>query len=66
MRQLAWRKSSFSGDDASRDCIEIADAPDGTVRIRESDSPRTVVTTETAALRKLLLRIKRGALKTGA
>lgn len=54
MPELEWQKSSFSGDDANRDCVEIA-APHtrGTLLLRESDSPEAVVRTTPAALRAL-------------
>ena len=45
MSQLAWHKSSFSGDDANRDCIEIAVAADGLIHFRESDNPGVVAVT---------------------
>jgi hypothetical protein len=40
--ELVWRKSSFSGDDASRDCIEVAVAADGLIHFREGDAPDVV------------------------
>jgi hypothetical protein len=53
--EVKWQKSSFSGDDANRDCVEISTAPDGrTALLRESDTPATVLRTTPAALRALL------------
>jgi len=43
--ELAWCKSSFSGDDASRDCMEIAVASDGLIHFREGDNPDVVAVT---------------------
>lgn len=61
MSQLVWRKSSFSSDDANRDCVELAAAPDGaTVHLRESDDPTVVLTTSRAGLGALLRGIKAG------
>jgi hypothetical protein len=45
MTDLAWQKSSFSGTGTSNDCLEVATAPDGRLRLRESDQPVAVVTT---------------------
>jgi hypothetical protein len=58
--QIVWCKSSYSGDDANRDCLELAAAPDGTVHLRESDDPGVVVTTERAKLRAFILGVKAG------
>ncbi|WP_030603681.1 DUF397 domain-containing protein [Streptomyces fulvoviolaceus] len=60
MPDPVWQKSSFSGDDASRDCVEVAAAP-GRERLllRESDEPATVLLTTPASMRALL-----GAFKT--
>ncbi|MGN5378508.1 DUF397 domain-containing protein [Streptomyces lasalocidi] len=35
---LAWRKSSYSGDQGG-DCVEIADTPCATLAIRDSKTP---------------------------
>ncbi|MFF8319316.1 DUF397 domain-containing protein [Streptomyces bobili] len=58
MSDPMWQKSSFSGDDASRDCVEVAAAPDGGTLLRESDEPGTVLLATSASLGALL-----GALK---
>ncbi|KPI18054.1 protein of unknown function DUF397 [Actinobacteria bacterium OK074] len=53
--ELKWQKSSFSGDDANRDCVEVATVPGGeSVLLRESDAPATVLRTAPATLRALL------------
>ncbi|MFB7470442.1 DUF397 domain-containing protein [Kitasatospora sp. NPDC056184] len=54
----SWQKSSFSGDTAN--CIYLAAAPDGAIKIRESDEPDTVLTTTPNRLRALLLGVKAG------
>ncbi|KOT65866.1 MULTISPECIES: DUF397 domain-containing protein [Streptomyces] len=41
MTRLTWQKSSFSGEAAN--CIHVVAAPDGTVRLRESDDPEVIV-----------------------
>ncbi|MEV2252063.1 DUF397 domain-containing protein [Streptomyces sp. NPDC050147] len=52
MPQLTWQKSSFSEDQAN--CLYIATAPDGTLRLRESDTPDTILTTTRDPLAALL------------
>ncbi|GGZ70937.1 DUF397 domain-containing protein [Streptomyces bluensis] len=58
MSDPVWQKSSFSGDDASRDCVEVASTPSGERLLRESDEPGTVLHMTPASLRTLV-----GALK---
>ncbi|GAA1724930.1 DUF397 domain-containing protein [Streptomyces yatensis] len=53
-----WRKSSYSGD-AANNCVELARIP-GTVLLRESDEPQTVIATTPAALRALTRVVKAG------
>jgi hypothetical protein len=60
VRGVVWQKSSFSGE--ASNCVNVASAPTGTVLLRESDAPETVLTTTPAALRALLGAIKRGPL----
>ncbi|MFD4525227.1 DUF397 domain-containing protein [Streptomyces sp. NPDC058470] len=52
MPELNWQKSSFSEDQAN--CVYVATAPDGTIRLRESDEPRTVIVTGPEGLAALL------------
>ncbi|MFI9236243.1 DUF397 domain-containing protein [Streptomyces sp. NPDC053079] len=59
MSQLQWRKSSFSTG-ANNDCVELAPAPGGLIRLRESDRPADVLTTAPATLATLLTGIKEG------
>jgi hypothetical protein len=57
MPELNWQKSSFSGGPEGN-CVNVATAPDGTIRLRESDTPRTVITTAPEGLSALLRHIK--------
>ncbi|MET9515129.1 DUF397 domain-containing protein [Streptomyces sp. NPDC002994] len=45
MPELHWQKSSFSEDQAN--CLYVATAPDGTVRLRESDDEPDITLTAT-------------------
>jgi hypothetical protein len=60
MNPVVWQKSSFSGQ--ASNCVNVADTPTGTVLLRESDEPETVLAATPSALRGLLGVIKRGAL----
>ncbi|MEU3353252.1 DUF397 domain-containing protein [Streptomyces sp. NPDC037389] len=57
MYQLVWRKSSFSTG-ANNDCVEIAPAPGGLIRLRESDDPTRVITTTPATWSAFLVSVK--------
>lgn len=59
MLQLTWQKSSFSGDE-SGNCLYLAAAPDGTVRLRESDTPHEIIATTPARLGHLIQAVKAG------
>nr|WP_055472875.1 DUF397 domain-containing protein [Streptomyces pathocidini] len=59
MFQLAWQKSSFSTG-AEGECVEVATAADGLIRLRESDDPAVVVTTAPGRWGAFLQRIKAG------
>ncbi|MDJ0466360.1 DUF397 domain-containing protein [Streptomyces sp. H27-C3] len=52
MTHLDWQKSTFSGDQAN--CVYVAPAPDGTIRLRESDDPDVILTTTPHALAALI------------
>ncbi|WP_037803062.1 DUF397 domain-containing protein [Streptomyces sp. NRRL F-5135] len=58
MSTLNWQKSSFSGNAAN--CVHIAAADDGTIKIHESDDPATIVTTTPEKLRAFILGVKAG------
>lgn len=53
-----WQKSSYSGDGSN--CLYVAAASDGTVRLRESDLPDVVVTTTPRRLRAFIRGVKAG------
>ncbi|MHA5054582.1 Scr1 family TA system antitoxin-like transcriptional regulator [Streptomyces sp. SD15] len=52
MSELDWQKSTFSGGPQG-ECVNVA-AADGTIRLRESEDPRTVLTTTPDRLAALL------------
>lgn len=56
MSAFEWQKSSYSAEGAN--CVNIAAAPDGLLRLRESTDPGTTLTVRPAALRGLLRAIK--------
>jgi hypothetical protein len=53
MDELTWQKSTFSGGPEG-ECIYLAPAPDGTIRLRESDTPDVILTTDRDRLTALL------------
>ncbi|WP_221348543.1 DUF397 domain-containing protein [Streptomyces beigongshangae] len=57
MQELHWQKSSFSGGPQGA-CLHVAITPDGTLRLRESDTPDTVLGTDPAALDGLLHHVR--------
>ncbi|MBA4860938.1 DUF397 domain-containing protein [Streptomyces sp. PSKA54] len=57
--ELAWIKSSFSEDQAN--CVYVAAAPDGTLHLRESDTPDVVLHTTPAGLAALLHHLRPGS-----
>ncbi|GAA0951084.1 hypothetical protein GCM10009574_062780 [Streptomyces asiaticus] len=61
MTEVNWQKSSYSSAGDGNSCIELAFIGT-TVALRESDEPRTVLTTSPARLGALLQSIKAGAL----
>ncbi|MFJ2874212.1 DUF397 domain-containing protein [Streptomyces sp. NPDC087298] len=56
MTPLVWQKSSFSGEAAN--CVNVAAAPDGTLRLRESDAPGVILVATRAGLSALVASIK--------
>ncbi|MEV6164494.1 DUF397 domain-containing protein [Streptomyces sp. NPDC052052] len=58
MVPLVWQKSSFSAEAAN--CVNVAAAPDGTFRLRESDDPDVILAATRAGLSALLASIKEG------
>ncbi|MFI6281523.1 DUF397 domain-containing protein [Streptomyces sp. NPDC050988] len=57
MSELHWQKSSFSGA-PDQNCLNIATAPDGTLRLRESDTPGVILATAPQGLAGLLHHIR--------
>ncbi|MFJ5305482.1 DUF397 domain-containing protein [Streptomyces sp. NPDC088350] len=57
MTELAWQKSTFSGGPEG-ECLYVATAPDKTIRLRESDTPRTIIATAPESLTALLHHLK--------
>jgi Domain of unknown function (DUF397) len=53
-----WQKSSYSGNAAN--CVYVATAEDGTIKIRESDDPEAIVTTTPEKLKAFILGVKAG------
>jgi len=58
MPELNWQKSTFSGGPEG-ECLNIATAPDGTLRLRESDTPDETLHTAQRSVAALLRHIKR-------
>ncbi|QEU92252.1 DUF397 domain-containing protein [Streptomyces kanamyceticus] len=56
MPELAWQKSTYSSEASS--CVNIATAPDGTIRLRESDEPEAILSTSRAQLGTLIRAVK--------
>ncbi|MFI7322330.1 DUF397 domain-containing protein [Streptomyces venezuelae] len=51
-----WQKSTFSPDGS--DCVYVATAPDGTIRLRESDAPDTILRASRSQLGTLISTLK--------
>ncbi|RGD58456.1 DUF397 domain-containing protein [Kitasatospora xanthocidica] len=58
MVALSWQKSSYSSESAN--CIYLAVAPDGVIKLRESDDPDTVLTAMPGTLRAFVCGVKAG------
>ncbi|MET7973679.1 DUF397 domain-containing protein [Streptomyces mirabilis] len=56
MHTIHWQKSTYSGDGSN--CVYVAATPTGTVHLRESDEPETILTTAPAALKSLIWALK--------
>ncbi|MFE0258258.1 DUF397 domain-containing protein [Streptomyces sp. NPDC059010] len=57
MDELNWQKSTFSGGPEG-ECVYVATAPDGTIRLRESDTPEVILTAAPQGLAALLHALK--------
>ncbi|MFJ8001546.1 DUF397 domain-containing protein [Streptomyces sp. NPDC096310] len=64
MPTYEWQKSSYSSEGAN--CVNIAAAPDGALRLRESDDPEGILATAPAPFGALLVAIKGGRLRVKA
>jgi hypothetical protein len=53
---IHWQKSTHSGD--SSNCVYVAATPTGTIHLRESDEPETILTTPPTALKSLIRALK--------
>ncbi len=60
MSKLNWQKSTFS-DAAGDNCVYVATAPDGTIRLQESDAPDVTLTTTPSALAALIRAARAGS-----
>lgn len=60
MSTYMWQKSSYSPEGGN--CVNVAAAPDGTLRLRESDDPEVMVAMTSAQLCCFLAAIKAGQL----
>ncbi|MEU7185566.1 DUF397 domain-containing protein [Streptomyces sp. NPDC039022] len=56
MYEYQWQKSSYSN--AAVNCVNVAAAPDGTVRLRESDAPQVILSTTRSGMAAFLTAIK--------
>ncbi|MEU0070729.1 DUF397 domain-containing protein [Streptomyces sp. NPDC006332] len=59
MPELDWLKSSFSGG-PEQNCLYLAPAPDGTIRLRESDTPHVILTAAPEGLAALIQTLRTG------
>jgi hypothetical protein len=57
MPELHWQKSSYSGGPEGN-CLYVAPTPDGTIRLRESDTPDVILATAPEQLAALLRHVK--------
>jgi hypothetical protein len=56
MTDYRWQKSTFSPD--ASNCVYVATAPDGTIRLRESDAPDVILMTTPDRLHALIRTLK--------
>ncbi|MFJ9589501.1 DUF397 domain-containing protein [Streptomyces acidicola] len=57
MPELTWQKSTFSGGPQG-ECVYVATAPDGTIHLRESDTPHITLSAAPEGLASLLRHLK--------
>ncbi|MBN3931066.1 DUF397 domain-containing protein [Streptomyces verrucosisporus] len=58
MPDLYWQKSTYSAEAAN--CVYVAASDDGTIKLRESDRPGSILTTTPESLRTFIRGIKAG------
>ncbi|MGW1785599.1 DUF397 domain-containing protein [Streptomyces sp. NPDC002143] len=56
MSELHWQKSTYSQEASA--CVYLATTPTGTILLRESDEPETVVTTGPQQLGALITALR--------
>ncbi|MPY53691.1 DUF397 domain-containing protein [Streptomyces acidicola] len=56
---IAWQKSSFSSGGDAANCVELA-ASQGTLLLRESNEPSTVIATTGTGLAALIRHLRDG------
>ncbi|MEU5596468.1 DUF397 domain-containing protein [Streptomyces sp. NPDC020298] len=56
--RLHWQKSTYSQEASA--CVYVATTPAGTILLRESDTPQTILTTEQAQLGALIATLRKG------
>jgi hypothetical protein len=56
MPKLDWQKSTYSQDASA--CVHLAATPTGTILIRESDEPETILTTGPRPLASLIVSLQ--------
>ncbi|MEW2631739.1 DUF397 domain-containing protein [Streptomyces sp. NPDC048389] len=62
MQKLAWHKSSYSAEGAN--CVCVAVAPDGTVRLRDSKVPDVLLATRPEVLGRFIRAAADGRFET--
>ncbi len=62
IRELRWRRSSFSGggDAGGANCVEAATFPDGRIAFRDSKNPASTVSFSRPGARAWIAKIKSG------
>ncbi|OEV06042.1 DUF397 domain-containing protein [Streptomyces oceani] len=60
MSALHWQKSTYSSGDGNTNCLELATAPAGSLHLRESDEPATILNLSRQTLSTFLSGIKTG------
>ncbi|MGW2044472.1 DUF397 domain-containing protein [Streptomyces sp. NPDC001858] len=56
MPELHWQKSTYSQEASA--CVYLATTPTGTILLRESDEPKTIVTTSPHQLGALITALR--------